>query len=319
MTHGSATSIQSPSQSLFAAPSCGHVFCKECLNDWIKKKPSCPLDQQSLPSTGGSFQVDFVLAELLSEFEILCPNDCSWTGFQRDLTAHRSSCPNESIQCSNPGCNESQLRKEMVRHQEACPHLTSNKAVVTLNVGGRMFQTLRMTLTKHENTYFTKLFKGEIPAYFDNQGNYFIDRDGDLFLYILHWLRTGIIELSSSVSRTLFENELKFYQLFDRITLPPSTNSFRFVAAPLTFVKVHQVETLLNQQASEGFYPTKDGMARLLQIRESHRAGQNAQPMTPTFGATATFGVPATPFSTPAFGFGSRPPLPEQVLFRRFP
>eukprot|EP01102_Stenamoeba_stenopodia_P007063 TRINITY_DN1974_c0_g1_i4.p1 TRINITY_DN1974_c0_g1~~TRINITY_DN1974_c0_g1_i4.p1 ORF type:complete len:201 (-),score=10.08 TRINITY_DN1974_c0_g1_i4:362-964(-) len=126
---------------------CGHVFCKECLQAWVQKKPSCPLDTTPLPTTG-PFQVDFVLSELFAEFPIVCPNECSWTGLQRDVTSHLSVCPAQNVSCSNPGCKEVLPRKEIVKHQESCPHLTTNKTVVTLNVGGKKFQTLRATLMK---------------------------------------------------------------------------------------------------------------------------------------------------------------------------
>src|SRR4051794_41046247 len=79
---------------------CGHAFCKQCLESWIQKKASCPLDQQPLPSSSSDFRVDFVLAELLAEYEVGCLNDCSWTGLQTDLKDHLSSvCPNQKV-CS---------------------------------------------------------------------------------------------------------------------------------------------------------------------------------------------------------------------------
>lgn len=293
---------------------CGHVFCKECLEGWREKKPSCPLDQQPLPA--GSHQVDFVLAELLSEYEILCPNECSWTGIQRDWPAHRSLCPNERVSCSNPGCKQVLPRKELVKHQEVCPHLDTNKSVITLNVGGRKFQTLRTTLMKHENSYFAKLFQGHTQAYFDNESNYFIDRNGDLFDYILEWMRTGVLEVPQIVSVERLKREMAFYEL----SFPPQEPAYRVVrigktdsptrtrraptssqssaftgfasstptfgapspASTSTFFgpsvvptapslsfptqndEAETLRSLLNQQAQDGYYPTKETLSWLL-------------------------------------------------------
>eukprot|EP01102_Stenamoeba_stenopodia_P017408 TRINITY_DN6226_c0_g1_i1.p1 TRINITY_DN6226_c0_g1~~TRINITY_DN6226_c0_g1_i1.p1 ORF type:complete len:347 (-),score=71.72 TRINITY_DN6226_c0_g1_i1:88-1128(-) len=214
---------------------CGHVFCKGCLEGWREKKPSCPLDQQPLPASG-SFQVDFVLAELLSEYLIHCPNECSWTGIQRDWSTHQPICPNERVSCSNPGCKEVLPRKEVVTHQEICPHLAANKSVITLNVGGRKFQTLRATLMKkgisdENTTFFSKLFQGQTQAYFDNEGNYFIDRNGDIFAYILEWMRTDVLEVPPTISRETLMREIAFYGLRAPSSLQAQTSpeTYRFV------------------------------------------------------------------------------------------
>lgn len=188
---------------------CGHVFCKECLDAWVQKKPSCPLDAQPLPSAG-PFQVDYVLSELFAEFPILCPNECPWTGLQRDVTSHLLTCPTQNVSCSNLGCTEVLPRKEIAKHQESCPHRANNNAVVALNVGGKKFQTLRATLTKHQDTYFTRLFNGEIPAHLDSEGNYFIDRDGELFACVLEGLRT---DHWNTPTQDALQKELEFYGL----------------------------------------------------------------------------------------------------------
>ena len=51
----------------------------------------------------------------------------------------------------------------------------------------------------------------------------FIDRDGDLFVYVLNYLREGEIELPSSVPIKNFLNELKYYHID---ALPGSIHQF---------------------------------------------------------------------------------------------
>jgi len=80
---------------------------------------------------------------------------------------------------------------------------------ITLNVGGTRFETLVDTLTKHGRT--TML--GAMFLAFDNgvKDEYFIDRDPELFRYILNWYRTGYLICPQGVPIPLMEIELDFY------------------------------------------------------------------------------------------------------------
>jgi hypothetical protein len=70
----------------------------------------------------------------------------------------------------------------------------SPKQKVKLNVGGRYFETTIETLTKHSKgttSYFKALFSRQWQLEKDPKDeSIFIDRDGDLFNYILQYLRT---------------------------------------------------------------------------------------------------------------------------------
>lgn len=61
--------------------------------------------------------------------------------------------------------------------------------MIELNVGGRIFETTLMTLTKHNDTMLAAMFSGKHPQPQDKNGRYFIDADGDTFVYILRYLR----------------------------------------------------------------------------------------------------------------------------------
>lgn len=61
--------------------------------------------------------------------------------------------------------------------------------IVKLNVGGRSFMTRRSTLTSIPNTMLSQMFSGQLQPGEKVNDEYFIDRDGDLFVYILAYLR----------------------------------------------------------------------------------------------------------------------------------
>ena len=56
-----------------------------------------------------------------------------------------------------------------------------------LNVGGILYTTMRTTLCKYPDS----LFGGNMETTKDENGCYFIDRDGKLFEYILNFLRSS--------------------------------------------------------------------------------------------------------------------------------
>ena len=61
---------------------------------------------------------------------------------------------------------------------------------VTLNVGGRRFECAETTLTLgHSCSFFARMLRGDIPQNRDPDGAIFIDRDPDLFHYVLNFLR----------------------------------------------------------------------------------------------------------------------------------
>jgi len=89
---------------------------------------------------------------------------------------------------------------------------------VKLNIGGRVFITHKSTLISKGENFFSKLLSGMFGSTKDENGAYFIDRNGDYFVPILDFLRTGQLVIPSSIPREGIEIEADFYQ----IKLPPS-------------------------------------------------------------------------------------------------
>ena len=87
--------------------------------------------------------------------------------------------------------------------------------VITLNVGGVMYTTSRSTLAKYPDSMLGAMFGGQfVPTCFDTQGNYFIDRDGEMFRVVLNFLRSGRLSLSQGFKDfDLLEAEADFFQI----------------------------------------------------------------------------------------------------------
>ncbi|KAK2579591.1 hypothetical protein KPH14_010886 [Odynerus spinipes] len=89
--------------------------------------------------------------------------------------------------------------------------------VVDLNVGGVCYTTTLATLTRESNSRLGVLFTdGEFPLQQDSTGRYFLDRDGNLFRYILDYLRDQSIVLPEGFKeRERLKQEANYYGLPD--------------------------------------------------------------------------------------------------------
>ncbi|PIK49715.1 putative BTB/POZ domain-containing protein KCTD12-like [Apostichopus japonicus] len=90
-------------------------------------------------------------------------------------------------------------------------------SVVSLNVGGSNYTTSLATLTKFKDSLITEMFTGESDGDLlqkDESGQFFIDRDGFLFRFILDYLRTGALNLPDNFQEsTRLYDEARFYRL----------------------------------------------------------------------------------------------------------
>ncbi|CAE1317127.1 BTB/POZ domain-containing protein KCTD6,BTB/POZ domain-containing protein KCTD21 [Acanthosepion pharaonis] len=85
---------------------------------------------------------------------------------------------------------------------------------VSLNVGGVIYTTSFLTLISYPDSMLARMFEGDLPSAKDRDGNFFIDRDGNLFRYILNYLRTRKIHLPETlVELQQLKDEVDFYQI----------------------------------------------------------------------------------------------------------
>lgn len=84
--------------------------------------------------------------------------------------------------------------------------------VISVNVGGALFRTTASTLRKAP--FFDSLLRhagdgGALRSTVDDDGVFFVDRSGDLFVYILEFLRSGHWLLRERANEPEFVNALK--------------------------------------------------------------------------------------------------------------
>lgn len=85
---------------------------------------------------------------------------------------------------------------------------------VSLNVGGEIYTTTVDTLTRCRDSMLGAMFTGQIPLLRDSKGNIFIDRDGRVFRYILHYLRSSSLDLPDGFTElNLLRTEADFFQI----------------------------------------------------------------------------------------------------------
>lgn len=89
--------------------------------------------------------------------------------------------------------------------------------IIKLNIGGvhhdTTIDTLTQSFTADESNYFEILLNSQVPTSKDDQGRYFIDRDGNLFRYILQFLRTSQVHVNEIQLIEELLIEADFYQL----------------------------------------------------------------------------------------------------------
>ena len=92
--------------------------------------------------------------------------------------------------------------------------MVEDTKIVHLDVGGTKYTTSLETLLKYSNSMLGLMFSGRIPSNRDKEGCYFIDADGDMFVYILNFLRRNQLclpEAFQEYDRLLSEAE--FFQI----------------------------------------------------------------------------------------------------------
>ena len=109
---------------------------------------------------------------------------------------------------------EIQLMSEMNKIQDSC---------IKLNIGGHIYTTSTLTLTKDPQSMLAAMFSGRHSVKKEEDGSYFIDRDGTHFRYILNYLRDRGFKddmlPSDSDTRKEILMEAEYYQLSGLVAL----------------------------------------------------------------------------------------------------
>jgi len=90
------------------------------------------------------------------------------------------------------GLEELVLRKlEPEPEQPAKPQNMLNQDIISLNVGGRIFQTTRNTLAKYSDSKLAHMLDDKTEKIYDSDGNLFLDEDPTDFEHILRAMRNS--------------------------------------------------------------------------------------------------------------------------------
>ncbi|KLO09244.1 hypothetical protein SCHPADRAFT_943800 [Schizopora paradoxa] len=104
---------------------CSHTFCRECITRCLQEQPCCPVDRTPL-STENLKAENLLLRNMVDELLVECSeraSGCKHTCERQLLEAHlRDSCQFVQVACSEEGCNELVLRKDMGSHSHDCSH-----------------------------------------------------------------------------------------------------------------------------------------------------------------------------------------------------
>ena len=92
---------------------------------------------------------------------------------------------------------------------------------IKLDIGGHVYATSTLTLTKDPQSMLAAMFSGRHSVKKEDDGSYFIDRDGTHFRYILNYLRDGGFKDDSLPGDILTElqTEAEYYQLSGLVAL----------------------------------------------------------------------------------------------------
>eukprot|EP00794_Sanderia_malayensis_P010272 gene10271-11327_t len=86
-------------------------------------------------------------------------------------------------------------------------------ATVKLNVGGHVYKTSLLTLKSDPDSMLAHMFSGRYSLDKSEDGEYFIDRDGDCFKYVLNYLRNKDVFVNDEETRLQLLVEAEFYRI----------------------------------------------------------------------------------------------------------
>ncbi|XP_066271777.1 BTB/POZ domain-containing protein KCTD21-like [Branchiostoma lanceolatum] len=126
-------------------------------------------------------------------------------------------------------------------------------SIVNLNVGGHFYTTARSTLTRYPDSMLGAMFGEDfefdtMQSVQDDQGRYFIDRNGRLFEHVLNFLRTHQLVLPEDFKELpLLEIEADFYQI------QPLIEALRSYKAPFETSPAYACEVVFLSRTLVGF------------------------------------------------------------------
>ncbi len=98
----------------YECETCGSLFCEDCINDWIKIKPSCPFKCSNFKLTKAKVNTRKVL-NLLSLSCVYSPY-CNVVADYWNIFDHEVKCEFKQIRCPNLNCSFEGHYRELKNH-----------------------------------------------------------------------------------------------------------------------------------------------------------------------------------------------------------
>lgn len=158
------------------------------------------------------------------------------------------------------------MREELVNLEAEKARIATTctfDAMINLNVGGQMFTTTLTTLTRYPDTMLGAMFSGRHALVKDQNGAYFIDRNGRCFEPILDFLRAPEAykqTLKDTGEKSGMEIEADYYGLKDLMfPTPPFVK-----ASPVDLTSAGGHETTVTQDDDGLWYMKGNSYSRCL-------------------------------------------------------
>ncbi len=180
---------------------------------------------------------------------------------------------------------EEQLKVKQDRFEETLSLMVQINQIqeneVKLDVGGQKYVTSKVTLTSDPDSLLAAMFSGVHPIKCEEDGSYFIDRDGTYFRYILNYLRevNGLISLhheandsSGATSVSLPSNNESPYSMDMNVSLPTDTSQLSELLNEAEYYRLQGLSGLIRSKlAAQGV---------VIQTEETALTGDQSQNTT---------------------------------------
>lgn len=97
---------------------CQHVYCRCCIECWLKKNGTCPRCREKYDES--QLKPQWIFAAIIQKAQVVCLNKCAWTGPYENLKMHSLvECPETVMKCSL-GCQVTFKRLDQAKHKGEC-------------------------------------------------------------------------------------------------------------------------------------------------------------------------------------------------------
>jgi hypothetical protein len=129
-----------------------HKFCRHCIEEWLRRSPSCPICRQKLNADDLVSITEDIVVDVLNELRVKCTG-CGQTGIERgDFSNHvNNSCPVVTVRCpaEDIKCPWIGHRSRLSSHLKKCSFQSLRPLIVPLVNENQELKEHVIQLTNH--------------------------------------------------------------------------------------------------------------------------------------------------------------------------